>query len=336
MGKKIKGAVGPLSALLMLIMALPTFAATTSELEAELAAQIEINKLLKVRVRELEAEVSALRAGSVTSDQLAYEPPPEDAADLDESDGALEEALVRRGSAVLPPWKKQIIPSLSWSHSGSGAFSADTVTAGIAGRIGLPGGWMVGASVPYVAHAQNPMGDNNGFGSVSARVWKQIVAQGQHRPSVVAQLTYSAPTGENVFETPVATGSAFHSITGRLALAKKVDPVAFFGDAFYTYAFEKNVGGMDRRPGDVFGFTAGASLAATPRISLQASVGVAFAGENRQNGMSLAGTDRTIGTVGIGAGFVVTEGKYLSINGNFGVTDDAPDFTLGASMPMRF
>jgi hypothetical protein len=335
---KLNSAVGALSALLMLITASPAFAVATSELEAQLAAQVEINKLLKSRVRELEAEVSALRASSISgkSDQVAYELPPQDADDLDEGDGALEEALIRRGSAVLPPWQKQIIPSLAWSHSGSGTFSADTVAAGIAGRIGLPKGWMVGVSVPYVAHTKNALGDNNGFGSVSATVWKEIFAQGQHRPSLVGGLTYSAPTGEDVFETPVSTGSAFHSLTGRLGVTKKVDPVAFFGDAFYTYAFEKNFDGIETRLGDVFGFTAGASLAATPRISLQASVGVAFAGENEQNGMSLSGTDRTIGTVNIGAGFVVAKGKYLSINGSFGVTDDAPDFTLGASMPMRF
>lgn len=321
---------------MMLTAASPVFAATELELEAQLAAQVEINKLLKGRIHELEAEVSALRQGSLVGILNATDAPaPMDAADLDESDGALEEALIRRGSALLPAFEKQITPSVGWSHSGSGALASDAVTTGLSGRIGLPGDMMVGVSVPYVAHASNSMGDNNGFGSVSATVWKQIVSQGQHHPSIVGSLTYSAPTGEHIFETSVPTGSAFHAVTTRLSATKKIDPVAFFGDAFYTYSFERKLAGMDRQPGDIFGFTAGASLAATPRISLQASVGVAFAGRDKK-GIAVSATDRTIGSVNLGAGFVVSEGKYLSINGSFGVTDDAADFTLGASMPMRF
>jgi hypothetical protein len=336
---KAMKAVGILSILVMVVIigtASPALAATTSDVEAQLAAQVEINKLLKKRIRELESQVSSLRSGQLEAIARELDPPPEDLSDPDESAGALEEALLRRGSAVLPAGQKQIIPSIGWSHSGSGPFTSDSIVASIAGRVGLPGDWMLGVAVPYVVHSENFFGDNNGFGSVTATVWKQLIAQGPRNPSLVGSLSYSAPTGEHIFDKSVATGSAFHAVTGRLSAAKRIAPVAFFGDAFYSYAFEKHIGGKDRRPGDVFGFRAGASLAATPRISLQASVGIAFAHENWQDGSYLADTDRTIGTVNLGAGFIVSKGKYLSITGSFGVTDDASDFAIGASLPMRF
>lgn len=338
----IKKTVHLLVAILMIVGKLgvtsPAFAATATELEEQLSLQVEINKLLKARIRQLEAEVSAYRTDASNSSviQPRLGPPPEDLASLDESDSALDETLIQRGSAVLRPWQVQITPGLSWSHSGSGAATLNNVTAGIAGRFGLPGDWMVGLALPYVAHASNSMGHNHGFGNWTAGVWKQFVSSGAHHPSVVGSLFYSAPIEENKFNTPVPTGSAFHAVTANLSVTQRIDPIAFFGDVYYSHSFEREFANLNRQPGDIFGVGVGASLAVTPRISLQTGIDVAFARREREQGFALPGTERTAGAVNLGVGFILGKGTYLSLSGQFGVTDDAPDLVLGASLPIRF
>ena len=62
----------------------------------------------------------------------------------------------------------------------------------------------------------------------------------------------------------------------------------------------------------------------------------AFVDHFEADGVALSGTDLTIGTVIVGAGFLLSQRVYLSISGQFGVTDDAPDLGLGVALPIRF
>ncbi len=150
-----------------LAMATPVAAQTVEELKAQLAAQMQINELLKQRIRTLEVEAANHTAQIAAAPAPAARPenaPGGEARDPEE-DRALERALVRRGIAVLAPYVAEITPGMFWSHSGSdiGGSSDDLFGATLDARIGLPGGWMLG-----------------GAGSFPAPVKRRI--RQQHRP----------------------------------------------------------------------------------------------------------------------------------------------------------
>lgn len=318
-----------------LLVAAPAAAQTVEELQAELAAQKRINELLKQRIETLEAD---LAGREIPPPAGAAAPAPERAADDPEAGRALERALVRRGTAVLPPYTVEVTPSLSWSHSGrdSTASTRDSYAAGLDARMGLPGGWMVGASAPLLHRDIDGVGDNTGFGDVSATVWKSLLVEDGTWPSLVGSLRYSAPTGEDFVEDRVPLGSGFHRLTGRLAAVKTVDPIAFFGDLSYTHHLAEEISGVDVDRSGVLGFGAGANLAVTPEITASAGIDFAFEQEVEINGSEIGGSATTIGQVELGVGVLLARDVFLTFSGAFGVTDDSPDVTLGMSLPVRF
>jgi hypothetical protein len=323
----------PLAALFL--FATPATAETIEELEARLAAQKEINKLLKQRIETLEAELAGREIPPPSAD---FTPGPDIAVDDPELDRALERALERRGAAVLRPYAVEVTPSLAWSHAGRDAISStqDTLGAGLEARIGFPGGWMIGAAVPFFYRDINGVGSNTGIGDASATVWKSILQQDGTWPSLVGSLRYGAPTGDDIGDDAVPLGSGFHRITGRFSSVKTVDPIAFFGDLSYTHYFADTISGVDLDRSDVFGFGLGSNLAVTPDVTISASFDFAFENEFEINGVEVRGSDTTIGQFTLGAGVVLTRDIFLSLTGGVGITDDSPDVIIGVSLPIRF
>jgi len=311
-----------------------TAAPTAAELEAELEAQKQINALLKQRIETLEAEL----AGRTIPPPPRAATAPAPVADDPETERALERALERRGTAVLAPSVVEITPGLSWSHSGRDALSStdDIYAAGLEARVGLPGGWMLGAAVPLLHRDVKGAGDNTGLGDVSATVWKSLLAPTDARPSLVGSLRYGAPTGDDFAEDAVPLGSGFHRLTARLAAARTLDPIAFFGDVSYTHFLSETISGVDVDRSGVFGVGLGASLAVSPDITLSAGLDFAFEDEIEINGAKVSGSDTTTGMVELGAGVVLSKDVFLTFTGAFGITDDSPDVTLGMSLPIRF
>ena len=331
---------------LAFIPVLPLQAQTVDELQRQLEAQQQISAQLRQRVVTLEETIEQMQAeedseggAPVVSPrpQFAGITPPDDILDYGDL-GALEQALVQRGTSILPAGTGQIIPSTSWSHSGTNfnGSTSNAYSSNLSARMGLPMGFMVGASVPYILHSENPNGDNNGIGDISVSLTKQLLAQTDERPSLLAQIDYVAPTGEDPFETAVPLGSGFHTVGGSLSSVKSIDPLAFYGNISYAHSFSRNVQGTSFKPGDVISVGAGSTLAATPEIALSLGMNFAFVNHFEADGVSLSGTDRTIGTVNVGAGFLLSQRVYLSIFGQFGVTDDAPDLGIGIALPIRF
>lgn len=335
---------------LMFLPTSPSRAQSVDELQRQLEAQRQINAQLRQRVFTLEETVERLQERNeptdgnlethTASDQEPHNipsPPVDDSLEENEL-GALEQALVQRGSSVLSPGSAQIVPAASWFHSGSSALSteSDAYASSLSARLGLRGSTMVSVTVPYVMHAENENGENSGIGDVSISVTKQLIAQTRNHPSLLVSLGYVAPTGEDAFESTVPLGSGFHTVQGTLSSVKSVDPVAFFGDVSYSHPFSRTVNGSKFQPGSTFGLGAGFTLAATPEIALSSNVAFNFIGEFKTDGVSIPGSDRTIGTIGMTAGFLLSRSAYLSISGQFGVTEDAPDVAVGVALPLRF
>lgn len=315
-----------------LTLAAPVKAQTLEQVQDELEAQKQINEILKQRIENLEGQLAG----------RAAPPPPRAAAPLavqddPEQELALERALQRRGAAVLAPNVVEIAPSLSWSHSGRDALAStdDRIGAAMDARMGLPAGWMIGARIPVTYRRLSGVGTSGGLGDVSVALWKSLSSERGSRPSLVGSLRYIAPTGAEFTDDDVPLGSGFHRINARLVALKSFDPIAFYGDLNYTAPIAEEISGFDVERQAVLGAGAGANLAVTPEISVSAGFDFAFEGEAEIDGVEV-GEDTTLGLFEFGVGILLSRNAFLALNGAFGVTDDSPDVTVGASLPIRF
>ncbi|MGZ8995762.1 MAG: transporter, partial [Rhodospirillales bacterium] len=191
--------------------------------------------------------------------------------------------------------------------------------------------------VPYVYEDQSQVFPGreestsaSGFGDVTVGFAKELLRERGWRPDLLARVTWGTDTGQE--KDDIILGSGFHSITASLTALKRQDPLAFFATGFYRTSFEKD----DKEPGDEFGFSLGTVLAASPDTSLFFSLEQIFANEDKSGDPSFAGSDEVSSALVVGASSVLGRGVLLSVNAGIGLTDDAPDYFVRVSLPIRF
>jgi hypothetical protein len=343
--------VTPLLAVTVVALAVgvpaPAIAQGEDELRQQLKAQKALNEQLRKRVEELERRLSG--APPAPALQPLEQRPALVEAETTETRTAIEEALVAKGLVLLPPGSFSLAPGFGWTHSGADAIHtrSDTYTGSLSVQAGLPLGMMLSAYAPYV-HRSTSIGSNSGIGDVSLGLSKKLNNESDRLPAFIASLNYFDDNGDDPFK-PVPIGSGFRAANVSLSALKRIEPVALYGGLSYTHAFARNVnadnllgestfsGRID--PGDAWGYRFGASLAATPEITLDASLSGAFVrGTDVRSDAAGSFTlpKSTIALVNLGAGFILSRNLSLLISTSAGATDDSPDFIFSASLPYRF
>lgn len=275
------------------------------------------------------------------------------AVDPEDAERALERTLVQTGALLLPFGAIDVEPGFSYvrretttpflfqSGGSPQLANVETRTNELSGsldlRVGLPWAFQFELAVPYNYEDQSQVflgteqsTSASGFGDVSVGFAKELLRERGWIPDLIGRVTWDADTGQE--EDDIVLGSGFHSITGSLTALKRQDPLAFVATGFYRTSFEKD----DVEPGDEFGFILGTVLAASPDTSLSLSLQQNFANEFKLNGRSIPGSDQVSSLLVVGASSVLGRGVLLSVNAGVGLTDDAPDYFVGVSLPIRF
>jgi len=117
-----------------------------------------------------------------------------------------------------------------------------------------------------------------------------------------------------------------------LTAIKRQDPLTFIGGLAYQYAFEKH----SIEPGSVFSTNFGSLVALNPETSMRFIFSALFQSETRQAGRKLDGSDRTIASFVAGSSSLLARGVLLNLSVGIGLTDDADDFSIALSLPVRF
>jgi hypothetical protein len=272
---------------------------------------------------------------------------------------ALERTLVQGGALLLNAGEAEITPSFRFSRREDDApiaFAADGETfvaeddvrrnlfeweLGL--RLGLPFDSQIEAGFPYrlvdqsevtsVAFAaqQERSRSGSGLGDLSIGLAKTLLRERRWWPDLVGRVTWDTATGDTR-DGGVLLGSGFHEITGSLTATKRQDPLVFVGEASYQKAFEND--GI--APGDQLGFTVGTFLAASPEASLRLTFEQTFADEIEIDDREIEGSDRVLGSLNLGASVILGPRLLLDVVAGVGVTDDAPDYSIRASLPLRF
>jgi hypothetical protein len=279
---------------------------------------------------------------------------------------ALEIALVQTGALLLPPWALEFVPSLTYQYARTSItgqtlittsgllLGSDNVTrsnqlaASALFRAGLPWDSQVEVGIPYdykrFSTATSVLGSGlgeqttqaNGFGDPTLTLTKQVLQEGEWRPSLFASATWESYFGQGEHGIPLGNGVLgtnfnFNEFRASMTAVKRQDPLVFTAGFTYQTALEN--GGIT--PGDQFTPALGMLFAVSPETSLQFSQQVTFAKPTSVGNRSIPGSEETSGILSLGVLSILARGLSVQFTAGVGETRDAPDLTLLLAFPIR-
>lgn len=320
---------------LALLLAASTTAATaqtTDELKRMIAERDATIAELRLRLTQPMAGEAAPNGDGASAP--AASPP---AAALGDERRALERALVREGSSVLPVGEIELEPELSYAHwdAGRDLQLRSTQELAVSLRVGLPGNVQAELRVPYL-HNTTATDSGSGSGNVDLGFTKELARERDGRPSLLGWLGYTIAARRDGSDGTVPLGSGYRAARAGLTVTYRLDPLVVFGSASYEVLFPKQVGGVEVAPGNVVGLRLGSALAASPRTSMSAAVSLGFPQAMRIGGVREPDSDAPWGTLQLGLATVLSPSMLLNIGSEFRVMGSAPDLRLTISLPIRY
>jgi len=332
-------------------------ALTAADLQRQLDQRDAIIADLLRRVLELESRVGAGSAAPASAVPAALgepaewaesEPEPEGAAlaqgdtpppsapgtfevDEEAATRALERTLVREGALLLPFGELEVEPSLSYIRDerdtptvvngfvGEEEFRRNTVDAKVDLRFGLP---FDSAEIDEESES------NTGFGDIELGFTKTLLRESGWRPDLFGNVNWNTRTGGG----NDGVGTGFHELQGTLTAVKRIDPLVWVGGVSYQYAFEHD----DIQPGPEIGLSLGTVLAVSPETSLRFFLLQTFADKVEAFGDEIPGSDQVSSSFEFGVSSVLSPRVLFDLSAEIGVTEDAPDFQIELSLPIRF
>jgi hypothetical protein len=348
---------------------------TVEQLLKQLQEQAFLMNHLMRRVRELEQRVGMTTIaprGAAKGNQNAVPVPvaanaPEQSAqqsppvppevDEEAAERALERTLTAEGALLLPSGKSEIEPSFTYTRRendnaalflvngsivlGTREIERDEFTGGLDYRIGLPLDAQLELGIPYNVVSQSIVDDSGGLnetrttgqgiGDPTIGIAKTLMRESGWRPDLIARVTYDSDLGKEV-DNDVALGAGFHEIRGSLTALKRQDPLAFVGTLSYEKSFEQN----DIEAGDEFGLSLSTLLAASPETSLRLGLQQAYSEDFEVDGHKVEGSDQLQASAIMGVSTILGRSVFLDVSAGIGLTEDAPDYFVGVSLPIRF
>ncbi|MBR9870159.1 MAG: transporter [Gammaproteobacteria bacterium] len=234
-----------------------------------------------------------------------------------------------------------VVPSAT--HSFTNSFSYD---------YGLLDNLTIGARLPLVVKYDTEDELNvYDMGDVSFTGRWQPFAYVPGKMSTTFFGTLSTKTGVSPYEIDIkeqlSTGSGYYSVGGGLSMSKVLDPVVVFGSLSATYNLtaddlEQVRGGRlltEVEPGFGLSGSAGFAYSLSYDISLSVSAQVSYSDETIltfSNGDQASAQDQMTGFLSMSLGTRVSDTTIVNTSLGIGLTEDAPDFSLGLSLPINF
>jgi len=280
-------------------------------------------------------------------------------ADEAMAERALERSLTRAGALLLSPGIVEVEPRLSYSRqedgapgfvsSGSGVvasqteLNSDNLVASVNLRVGLPGDAQLEIGLPYhwrrtetvtrvgFLPVSSDTQSGAGNGDVQLTLAKTLWHEDADEPSVIGRLSWDTDSGKQS-DNNVSLGGGYQDVQGSLTFISRQDPVVFVTSVTYQHSAEKE----SIQPGDLVSASFGSYLALNPQTSMSFSLALAQQKETRLSGDPLPGSDRMIANLVIAGSSLIARGTLLNLSLGIGLTRDASDFSLTASLPVRF
>ncbi len=234
-----------------------------------------------------------------------------------------------------------VVPSAT--HSFTNAFSYD---------YGLLDNLTVGVRVPLVVKhdTQDELAVYD-LGDVSTTARWQPFAYVPGKMSTTVFGTFTSKTGVSPYEIDIreqlSTGSGYYSVAGGVSVSKVLDPVVVFGSTSATYNIPET--GLQQargarllaeiEPGLGLSASGGFAYSLSYDISLSISAQLSYSDEtilSFSDGTQAVAQDQMSGFLSMSLGTRVSDTTIVNTSLGIGLTEDAPDFSLGVSLPIRF
>jgi hypothetical protein len=311
----------------------------------------------RVGVERLEPEAGA--AAAVETDAGGTRPAPGTVVVSEEdAERALERSLTRAGAVLLRSGVLEAEPSFTYARredrtpafvatpggivAGETERNSNSLTGNLALRLGLPWDSQLEVGLPYrwrevetvtnigFAPVDASTESGAGAGDINVGLAKTLLREGLWAPDVVGRVTWDSDSGET--DNGLSFGSGFQELRGSLSAIKRQDPIAFVGGLSYQHAFEKD----DVQPGQTWSASFGSYVALSPETSLRFLLSGGYQDETELFGAGVSGSDRTLGTFTVGGSTLLAPGILMNLSAGIGLTDDADDFSITLSLPIRF
>ena len=268
-----------------------------------------------------------------------------------------------------------ILPALTLGVIDVTRRDSSSVTAYMSARYGLTDRIELDIGLPFIAgwssfglspkntdpnRASNLTAQGYGIGDLGIGARYQLNRGGSSLPVFVAGLGARFPTGKSPYEVSrysevdqslekeIPTGSGFFSLTPTVSFVYPSEPGVLFGNVRYTWNIEREIdevqpgpgsqttyGRID--PGDVVGVGIGLGLSLNDKLSISLSYDHSIVLGTTQNGQDVSqSSPLQIGTLGLGATWRQSPSVSYSFLVGIGVTDDAPDVSVGLRVPITF
>ena len=234
-----------------------------------------------------------------------------------------------------------IVPSAT--HNFTNAFTYD---------YGLLDNLTVGARFPLVVKfdTQDEL-DLYDVGDISATARWQPFPYVPGKMSTTFFGSFSSKTGVSPYEIDIneqlSSGSGYYSVSGGLSVSKVLDPVVVFGSASLSWNFDQS--GLNQvrggrvltevQPGFGVSGSGGFAYSLSYDLSLSISVQISYTDETVlvfDDNTEAVAQDQVTGFLNISLGTRVSDTTIINTSLGIGLTEDAPDFSLGLSMPIQF
>jgi len=280
--------------------------------------------------------------------------------DPEAAERALERTLTSEGALLLAPGRVEIEPSVQYLRRESDDFAIardddgtvtnfgnvevdrDETTLSVDFRLGLPYNLQFELGLPYQfvssertattagAGLEATSDSGSGLGDIRVGLAATVLREEAWRPDVVARVTWDADTAKET-DGDLVLEQSFNEVIGSVIFLKRQDPLAFVASGFYQTVFEDD--GID--PGDSYGFTLSATLAASPETSLSLGFQQSFSQDAEIDGRSIDNSGTTEGLLTLGASSILGAGILLNATLGVGLSEDAPDYFIRVSLPLQ-
>lgn len=268
---------------------------------------------------------------------------------------ALERTLISQGALLLPPGRFDLEPYFNFTRRESqltalesrpGLLTVRSVNTGrnefdlgLRVRAGLPYDFQAELDLPYrwvnesaaVVGVQERSQRGGSIGDIRVGLAKTLLREQGWQPDLVGRVVWNTGTGD-LHDDDLALGQGFQSLRFGLSALKRQDPLAFQAALSYSHSFER----QQIQPGAEWNGYLGLSLAASPETSLSLGLSQSFAAETEVRGRKLPGSDQVSSLLALGASSILTRNILLAVNLGVGLTQDAPDYVVNLTLPIRF
>lgn len=232
-----------------------------------------------------------------------------------------------------------------------------TLTNTFTFQYGLLDNLTLTASLPLIAKSDNLKDETTaGLGDVAFGARWEPFPLKQGRLPLILFGSLSTKTGDSPYEvnptTGLSTGKGYYAIGGGASTRKFIDPVVLFASVSGSYGLKESDINQNRgsrilqefQPGISGGFSFGFAYSFNYDVSLTMSyqqsfnTGSEFTFFNKANGKieTSKPADQTSASMAFSLGVRVTPKTIVNGSVGFGLTEDAPDVSLGLSFPLDF